>query len=122
VVARLYDPKKAESYRRLGINTIAPIPWGITRVSESLLFPQLNSIATLGNGAVDLLEVEIPASLAGHTLADLVIPHEIHAVAILRGGKMLLATANMQLQSSDTVYLAVLSSAVKRLNEHLGLV
>ena len=38
VVARLYDPKKAETYRRSGISTVAPMTWGITRVCESLLF------------------------------------------------------------------------------------
>lgn len=121
VVARLYDPKKAESYRRLGIHTIAPILWGITRVSESLLFPQINSIASLGNGAIDLLEVEIPSSLVGRTLADLTTPNEVLPVAILRGGKTLLATEHMPLQASDVAFLAVLSTAVDRLNAQLGI-
>jgi trk system potassium uptake protein TrkA len=122
VVARLYDPKKAEMYRRLGINTVAPIPWGITRVSESLLFPQANSIASLGNGAIDLLEVEIPTALAGRTLADLTMPHEIHPVAILRAGKPLLATNDMPLQAADIAYFAALSTAVDRLSGQVGFV
>jgi trk system potassium uptake protein TrkA len=122
VVARLYDPKKAETYRRLGISTIAPITWGITRVCESLLFPRLRTIASLGNGTIDLLELEIPPSLAGRTLADLAIPQEIQAVAVQRGGKTLLAANDMPLQSSDIAFLAVLSTAVDRLNAQLGII
>ena len=121
VVARLYDPKKAETYRRLGISTISPISWGITRVCESLLFPQLHAIASLGNGTVDLIELEIPPSLAGRTLADLAIPQEIQAIALQRGGKTLLAANNMPLQLSDVAYMAVLSTAVDRLTTQLSM-
>jgi trk system potassium uptake protein TrkA len=122
VVARLYDPKKAETYRRLGISTVAPTAWGVTRVSECLLFPRLRTIASLGDGTIDLLELEIPPSLAGRTLAELAVPQEIQAIALQRGGKTLLAANNLPLQSTDIAYLAVLSTAVDRLNTQLGII
>ena len=34
VVARLDDPRKAEIYRRLGLQTIAPVTWGISRIAD----------------------------------------------------------------------------------------
>ncbi len=34
VVARLYDPRKAEVYQRLGLQTINPVTWGINRIAE----------------------------------------------------------------------------------------
>jgi trk system potassium uptake protein TrkA len=34
VIARLYDSRKAEIYRRLGIQTLSTTSWGIERASE----------------------------------------------------------------------------------------
>jgi trk system potassium uptake protein TrkA len=87
-----------------------------------MLFPQLRLLTTLGNGAVDLIELEIPPSLVGRTLADLSIPQELQAVAIQRAGKTFLATQNVILQPADIAYVAVLSSAVDRLNSQLGVI
>src|SRR5512139_1762646 len=41
VVARLYDPRKAEIYKRLGLRTIAPVAWGIARAADLLSHSQL---------------------------------------------------------------------------------
>ena len=38
VVARLHDPRQAEVYRQLGIQTIMPLTWGIQRLSELLCY------------------------------------------------------------------------------------
>jgi trk system potassium uptake protein len=121
VVARLYDPNKAEVYRRLGITTIAPTSWAIASVTEQMLFPQLRVLTTLGNGAVDLIELEIPPTLAGRTLADLAVPQELQAVALQRGGKTFFAAQNMPLQPADIAYIAILPSAVDHINTQLGI-
>src|SRR5690349_3535005 len=52
VVARLYDPRKAEIYRRLDIQTISTTTWGIHRIAELLGYSQLDAIVSLGSGAV----------------------------------------------------------------------
>ncbi|HKZ70108.1 MAG TPA: TrkA family potassium uptake protein, partial [Anaerolineales bacterium] len=41
VVARLYDPHKAEIYRRLGLQTISTVTWGIHRIAELLCYSEL---------------------------------------------------------------------------------
>lgn len=121
VIARLYDPAKTETYRRLGVQTIAPINWGIARVSEQLLFPRLNTIASLGDGSVELIELDIPPSLIGRTLGDLAVPQEIHVVALQREGKTFFASQHMALQAEDIAYLAVSPTAIDRLNAQLGM-
>ena len=37
VVARIYDPKRAEVYERLGIPTVATVPWTASRLLKSVL-------------------------------------------------------------------------------------
>src|SRR6266545_5101665 len=85
VVARLYDPRKAEVYQRLGLQTINPVTWGINRIAELLCYSHLDTILSLGSGEVDLVEVEVPALLVGRRVTDVTLSGEIQVVAISRG-------------------------------------
>jgi len=120
VVARLYDPRQAEIYRRLGLPTIAPIPWGINRIAEMLLYSPLDAVYSLGNGEVDLVEIEVPQTLVGRPTRDLTLPGEIHVVAITRDGKTFLPMPGATLQQRDVLHLATLTTSTSRLRELLG--
>ena len=48
VAARVYEPQKAKIYRRLGIQTISPVTLGIERLTNILVYPNLNVERTLG--------------------------------------------------------------------------
>jgi len=120
VVARLYDLRKAEIYRRLGLRTIAPVAWGISRAADLLSHAQLEPVANLG-GDVEVVEVEVPPLLVGRTVNELVAPGEIHVVAISRGGKTFLPTLGTLFRDGDLAYIAVISASADRLSELLGL-
>ena len=121
VVARLYDPRKAEIYRRLGLQTIATTSWGIHRIVELLTFSHLDAIASLGSGEVDIVETEIPALLVGRTVKELTLPGETQVVAISRGGKTFLPTLGTVFQTGDLIHLAVLAASAERLKALLAL-
>jgi len=114
VVARLYDPHKAEVYRRLGLQTINPATWGIARIAELLSYAQLHPTASLGSGEVDLIETEVPSLLVGRTVNDVTIPGEVHVAAISRQGRTLLPTLGTTFDPGDLVHLIVLTTAAKR--------
>ncbi len=122
VVTRIYDPRRAEIYRRLGIQTISPTEWGATRIAELLCHPGVTTLLTVGNGEVSVIEVEVNAHLAGHRVNELVIPGEVNVVELVRGGRATLPTLGTVLQMGDTLHLSVLATAMGRLSEmmHLG--
>ncbi|MFN8488566.1 MAG: NAD-binding protein [Caldilineaceae bacterium] len=120
VVARVYDPRQAEIYRRLGLQTISPVTWGVNRMVEVLSLSGLNVVCSLGSGEVDLLETEIPPTLAGRTVQELVVPTEVHVVAISRGGKTFLPMPTTVLQAGDLVHLVVLGRSTDRLQALLN--
>lgn len=120
VVARLFDPRNAELYRRLGIQAIAPVTWGVSRITELLCYTKLDTIKSLGSGEVDVVEVEVPPLLAGRTVNDLTIAGEIHVVAVTRQGRTFLPTLGSEFRQGDLVHLAVLASSVERLKAILG--
>lgn len=121
VVARLYDPRKAEIYRRLGLQTINPALWGINRLTEFLGYSHLDSVMSLGSGEVDLVEAEIPALLVGRTVNELTLPGEIQVVAVSRAGRTFLPTRGTVFQPGDLVHLVILTTATDRLKTLLGL-
>ncbi len=121
VVARLYDPRKAEVYRRLGLATISHVTWGVSRIVELLCYSHLDTIKSLGSGEVDIVEVEVPPLLVGRKVNDLTVIGEIHVVAITRQGKTFLPTLGTEFQERDQVHLALLASSAQRLKVILGM-
>lgn len=121
VVARLYDPRKTEIYRRLGLQTIAPVAWGINRIAELLCHSRLDVLQSLGSGEVDLVETEIPPLLVGRTVSEVTIPGEVHAVAVSRAGKTFLPAPATVFHKGDLIHLAVLGTSVDRLKAILEL-
>jgi len=120
VISRLYDPRKAEIYRSLGIQTISTTTWGVQRVTEMLSYNQLDSILTMGSG-VELIRIETPALLVGRTLNELMIPGETQVVSVCRDNKTFLPTMGMSLQKHDIIFVAALTASVKRLKSLLGM-
>lgn len=121
VVARLYDPRKADVYRRLGLATISHVTWGVNRIMELLCYSSLAAIKSLGSGDVDVVEVEVPHLLVGRKVNDMTVLGEIHVVAITRQGKTFLPTLGTEFQAQDLLHLSLLVSSAGRLKLMLGM-
>jgi len=115
VVARIYDPRKAEIYRRLGLQTISTTTWGVNRAADLLTFAEWNVVASLGNGQADIVEMEIPPHLNGKAASQLTASGELSVIAISRAGTMLLSAPDMVFRSGDIAYVAVLSASAEHL-------
>ena len=120
VVARLYDPRKAEIYDKLGLQTISMTTWGINRIADLLSYSEFEPVISIGS-EVDLVEVDVPPLLYGRTVRDLVITGEVHVVAVSRGGKTFLPTLGTAFQKGDVLHVALLASSADRLKALLGL-
>jgi len=121
VIARLYDPRKAEIYRSLGIQTISTTSWGIQRASDMLSYNQLDSVFTFGDSNVELVRIETPALLVGRTVNELTAVGEMQVVAISRDNKTFLPTLGTAFQEHDVIFISVLSTSARRLKVLLGL-
>jgi len=121
VVARLFEPERAEVYRRLGLVTISSTTWGAERTRELLTHAELDAVRSFGAGEVQLLEVEVPPRLVGHSVRDLSVPGEVMVITITRDGKALLPSLGAVFRSGDVVHLAVLSDAMDRIARLLDL-
>jgi trk system potassium uptake protein len=121
VVARLYDPRKADIYHRLGIQTISTTSWGIERASELLTYNHFDSVYEMGNGSVNLVCIQVPSLLVGHTVNDLTVLGEIHVVSITRNNKTFIPTLGTIFEARDILYISVIVSATDKLKSMLDL-
>jgi trk system potassium uptake protein TrkA len=121
VVARLYDPLRAEIYQRLGLITISTTTWGAERICEVVTHTDLDVAYTFGRGEVSLVVIEAPLQLAGRTVHHLSISGEIEVVSIIRNGQAFIPLLGSEFQEGDRIYLAVLTSAMERLEQMVGL-
>ncbi|MEN6635920.1 MAG: TrkA C-terminal domain-containing protein, partial [Clostridiaceae bacterium] len=121
VISRLYDPRKAEIYRTLGIQTISATEWGVRHAIELLSYDQLDIVAGLGNGGVDIVRVEVTELLVGRKVVDVTAAGEFSVSALSRQNQTFLPTLGTVLQKGDVVYFSVLVSSVKQFKHVLGL-
>lgn len=121
IISRLYDPRRAEIYRSLGIQTISTTTWGVSRAIEMLSYGQLDSVLTLGDSNVEIMRIDMPALLISRTVNELTITGEMQVVAISRGNKTFLPTLGTVFKQNDIIYVSVLASSVKRLEALLGI-
>ena len=120
VVARLNDPRRAEIYQQLGLQTISSTTWGAERIRELLTHSDLDPILTFGSGEVCLLNVETPYNLVGKLVKHLTVAGEIHVIAITRQGQALIPLGGSEFHSGDLLHLVVLASAMERAKDLLG--
>lgn len=120
VVCRLYDPRRAEIYKRLGLVTISVTTWGALRIYELLSHAELDTLLSFGQGQVVLVEAEVPPPLEGRSVAQVSVPGEIIVVAITRQGEAFLPLLGTEFRQGDVVEFAVHASAMERLEALLG--
>jgi trk system potassium uptake protein len=106
VVARIYDPRRAVIYARLGIPTVATVAWTTDQVLRRLIPEQVEPEWVDATGTVSLVERTLPDEWAGRRLAELEEPERLRIIAIARGGRTQLVTPDLVAQDGDVVYIA----------------
>jgi trk system potassium uptake protein TrkA len=120
VVARIYDPLRADIYRQLGVPTVSSTVWGANRIRELLTYAELTPVLEVASGEVQVVEVEVSPLLDGHSVAELNVPEESQVVAIVRSGQGFIPTPATILRAHDLLYVAVRSLAIGRLEAMVG--
>ena len=87
VVARIYDPARAEIYMKLGIPTVATSLWTTQQVKRWILPNDETVEWTDGAGTLHLVERIVPDNLAGQPLKNFNYGANVRIVGLVRGGQ-----------------------------------
>jgi trk system potassium uptake protein TrkA len=120
VVARIYDPRRAVIYQRLGIPTVATVSWTTDQVMRRLLPDSLAADWVDASGMVSLIERALPGAWAGRRLAELVEPGSFTLAVVTRLGAAQIPTPDLVGQEGDILHFVVSTDALEPLNNRLA--
>jgi trk system potassium uptake protein TrkA len=120
VVARIYDPRRAEIYQRLGIPTVATVTWTIDQVRRRLLPDVDAGDWSDPSGRLTLMDRSLPDAWAGRRLSELEEPGKLNLIAVTRSGVPRLDARELVGQEGDVLHIAVLSEARRELDAILA--
>lgn len=119
VVARIYDPRRAQIYQRLGIQTVATVRWTTDQILHSLMPEDVPVEHTIDNGEVVVMAIPAPLSVVGTKAADLDLEGRRKIVALSRFGIPRIPDKALAIQEGDILHLSVLRSQAEDLTTNL---
>jgi trk system potassium uptake protein TrkA len=120
VVARIYDPRRAAIYQRLGIPTVATVSWTVDQVLRRMLPEDAVTAWTDPTGEINMVEHLLPDAFCGRGYTELADEDRFRPVLVTRGGQARLVGPAMVGQEGDVVHFAVRANAVPELDRLLA--
>lgn len=120
VVARIYDPKRAEVYERLGIPTVATVRWTADRMLRHLV-PEGNvEIWRDPTSTVSIMEIPMHPDWIGRSVGDLEARSGTRLAYLMRFGLAMLPTASTVIQDGDLAFMLVTDEMVGSVTKVTG--
>lgn len=120
VIARIYDPRRAEIYERLNIPTVATTTWGVKQILLMLSHEREEIKESLAGGDLFRMRLEVTPHLVGKPVRSLNMEGKILVAGVDRGGHGFIPVASSSFQEGDTVHLILHKDAVDLLDELLA--
>ena len=119
VVARIYDPRRAQIYQRLGIQTVATVRWTTDQILRSLLPEEVPVEYTVDNGEVVVTAVAAPPEAVGKKAIALDVEGRRRVVAVSRFGVPRVPDKDLTLQEGDIIHVSAVRGDAPLLTEEL---
>lgn len=120
VVARIYDPGRAEVYERLGIPTVATVRWGADQVLRRLLPAGSEPLWRDPSGNVRLVEVHANRDWVGRNVGQIEKQARTRIPFVQRLGQGMVPDAATIFQDGDLLYAAVTDEDLSRVEHQLS--
>ena len=115
VVARIYDPRRADVYQRLGIPTVATVRWTADQMLRRLLPEGAEPLWRDPTGAVVLAEVACVDDWLGEKVSALEEMAQTRIVFISRLGRAMIPGPGTVLQEGDVLHVVAEEGDIGRI-------
>lgn len=120
VVARIYDPRRAEVYQRLGIPTVATVRWTADQILRRILPEGAEPLWRDPTGTVVLAEVAAHTGWIGTRAVDLEERGRVRVAYLNRMGEALVIADDTVIQDGDVLHVIAAESDMDRINKVLA--
>lgn len=119
VVARIYDPRRAQIYQRLGIQTVATVRWTTDQMLRHILPDDVPVAYTVDNGEVVLTSLYAPEEVVGNKASTLDSDGRWRVVAVSRFGVPRVPDKDLTIQEGDILYVAAVRADAAEIADRL---
>lgn len=114
VIARIYDPARAEVYERLGIPTVATVRWTADQMLRRLLPAGSQPLWRDPTGTIALAQVHLDRSWIGERVTALESQAGVRVAFLTRLAEGMLPDTETVIQEGDLVHILMTESGAAR--------
>lgn len=122
VVARIYDPKRAEIFQRLGIPTVATVRWAADQTLHHILPEGSTPDYFDPTGALVMGQVHVNTRWIGRRLSDIEETFGCRVAFVTRLGDAIIPRSDTVYQEGDELHLVVQRGSLPELEHRLDTV
>jgi len=116
VIARVYDPKRADIYKKLGLDIMSGTVLVAAMIRDKIIENRFTSYL-VETGELGVIEIIINEELKGKKVIELNMPDEFLVVVIERKKKVIIPQPDARLELNDKVMGVVRTSSLKKVKE-----
>ncbi len=120
VIARVYDPRRADIYRKLGLDTISGTMLVAAMIRDKIIENRFTSYL-VETGELGVIELTVSALLKGKKVSEINIPDEFLVNVIERKKRVIIPQPDTRLEVDDKVMGVVRTSSLKKVKEKFKL-
>jgi len=119
VVARIYDPRRASIYERLGIATVASVAWTSARVLRHLMDSESTPDWIDPSAKFTIVERRVSTAAAGLSIANLEASSKGRVAVMARFGEASIPSPATLLQEDDVLHIVIPADSTELLDSAL---
>jgi trk system potassium uptake protein TrkA len=113
VVARIYDPRRAEIYEKVNIPTVSSVKWAATQIQYLLFHGKEELKDSFAGGTLLHLQLQLPEHLVGKSISSVEQEGVVQVVGVDRGGSGFIPKADSTFQEGDVAHFIVVRDAME---------
>jgi len=120
VIARVYDPRRADIYRKLGLDIMSGTMLVAAMIRDKIIENRFTSYL-VETGELGVIEIVINGALKDKRVSEINIPDEFLVTVIERKKRVIIPQPDARLETGDKVMGVVRTSSLKKVKERFKL-
>lgn len=116
VIARVYDPKRADIYKKLGLDIISGTVLVAAMIRDKIIENRFTSYLVEA-GEIGVIEIIVTEEFKGKRVKEINIPDEFKVILIERKKKIMIPEPDIKLELDDKVMGVVRTSSLKKVKD-----
>jgi trk system potassium uptake protein TrkA len=120
VIARIYDPSRANIYRALGLDILSGTILFASMIRDKIVESRFSSYL-IETKDLGVIEIEVKDNLIGKTIQEVSLPQEFLVVALRRMEGVLIPEPKTVLKAKDILMAVVSVASLKKIKDKFGI-